>query len=307
MEHARTLVRAAAELPKPNEERLREFADSRLPGVKQRLFSSAPIYDEMEILNLTFALTRLREEMGPDRPIVRKVLGRDSPEDLAQRLVKGTALKDTAVRKELFEGGLAAVTGSTDPMILMVRLVDPDARRIRRTHEDEIESVLKKNGELLAKARFELGGTGDYPDATFTLRLTYGTVKGFENDGTQVFPITRFAGLFDRDTGKAPFNLPGSWLAARPDLNPESPMNFCTTNDIIGGNSGSPVIDKEGRVSGLIFDGNIHSLGGDYGFDGSVNRAVAVHSSALLESLGKVYGARRILDEILPPGGPSGR
>lgn len=300
MEHAKTLVRAAAELPKPNEDRLREFADSRLPGVKQRLFSSAPIYDEMEILNLTFALTRLREELGPDDPLVRKVLGRESPEGLAATLVKGTGLKDVAIRKELFAGGQTAVTGSTDPMILLMRLIDPEARAIRKTYEDEIESVLKKNGELLAKARFEIHGTGAYPDATFTLRLSYGTVRGFEHNGGKVAPVTTFAGLFDRDTGKTPFDLPASWLSARPILNLDTPMNFCTTNDIIGGNSGSPVVDKEGRVSGLIFDGNIYSLGGDYGFDETVNRAVAVHSSALLESLGKVYGARRILDELRP-------
>ena len=300
MEHARTLVRAAAELPKPNETRLREFADSRLPNLKQRLFSSAPIYDELEVLNLTFALTRLREEMGPDDPLVRKVLGRESPGDLAESLVKGTSLKEVATRKQLFEGGAAAVAASTDPMIALARLIDPDARAIRKTFEDEVESVLKKNGELLAKARFELYGTGAYPDATFTLRLSYGTVKGFEEDGRQVNPITRIAGLFDRDTGKDPFNLPASWLSVKGSLNQDTPMNFCTTNDIIGGNSGSPVIDKEGRVSGLIFDGNIHSLGGDYGFDESVNRAVAVHSAAVLEALDKVYGAKRILDEIMP-------
>lgn len=300
MAHARTLVRAAAELPKPNEERLREYADSRLPALKQRLFSKAPIYDELEVLNLTFALSRLREELGPDDPLVRKVLGRESPEDLAATLVKGTGLRDTAARKELFDGGQSAVNGSTDPMIALMRMIDPDARAIRKTYEDEVESVLKKNGELLAKARFELYGTGAYPDATFTLRLSYGTVKGFETDGRKVAPLTRFAGLFDRDTGKVPFSLPESWLSARSGLNLETPMNFCTDNDIIGGNSGSPVIDKEGRVSGLIFDGNIYSLGGDYGFDESVNRAVAVHSAALLEALKKVYGAKRIVDEIMP-------
>ncbi|HEY3176877.1 MAG TPA: S46 family peptidase [Candidatus Polarisedimenticolia bacterium] len=300
MGHARTLVRAASELPKPNEERLREYGDSRLPGIKQRLFSAAPIYDELEIASLTFSLTKLREDLGPDDPLVKKVLGRESPADLAASLIKGTRLKDIAFRKQLFEGGMAAIDATDDPVIRLARLVDPDARAMRKQFEDEIESVLKKNDELIARAQFEVYGTGAYPDATFTLRLSYGQVKGFEADVVPVAPLTRMAGLFDRATGKDPFALPESWLKARPSLDLNTPMNFSTTNDIIGGNSGSPVVDKEGRVSGLIFDGNIYSLGGDYGFVESVNRSVAVHSAALLEALDKVYGARRILDEIRP-------
>ena len=153
---------------------------------------------------------------------------------------------------------------------------------------------------MIGRANFEIYGTGTYPDATFTPRLSYGQVKGFGADGVAVTPVTRMAGLFDRATGQDPFVLPESWLKARPSINLNTAMNFSTTNDIIGGNSGSPVVDREGRVSGLIFDGNIYSLGGDYGFDASVNRAVAVDSSALLEALEKVYHANRILDEIRP-------
>ena len=298
--HARTLVRAADELAKPNEQRLREYADSKLPALKQRLFSSAPIYDELEIQTLTFSLSKLRQDLGPDDPLIKKVFGKSAPRELAMAAVSGSQLKDLANRKRLFEGGKAAVDASDDAMIKLARLVDPDARAIRKQYEDEIESVLKKNGELIGRANFEIHGTRTYPDATFTPRLSYGQVKGFSADGIAVTPLTRMAGLFDRATGQDPFALPASWLKARASLDLSTPMNFSTTNDIIGGNSGSPVVDREGRVSGLIFDGNIYSLGGDYSFDSSVNRAVAVHSAALLEALDKVYRATRIVDEIRP-------
>jgi hypothetical protein len=305
MEFAKTLVRASEELPKADEKRLREYADSKLPAVEQKLFSAAPIYDELEILNLEFSLTKLREELGPDDPLVKKVLGKESPRGLAKALVGGTHLKEVAVRRQLFEGGKKAVEASDDPMIRLARVIDPDARAVRKTYDDQIESVLKKNDELIARAHFAIYGTDTYPDATFTLRLSYGRVRGFPQNGNQVAPLTRMTGLFDRNTGEEPFDLPASWLAARDSLDLDAPMNLCTDNDIIGGNSGSPVIDREGRVTGLIFDGNIDSLGGDYWFDESVNRAVAVHSSALTEALEKVYGAGRILDEILP--GRTGR
>jgi hypothetical protein len=307
MEFARTLVRAAEELPKPDGKRLREFTDSKLPAVKQRLFSTAPLYDEFETLNVAFALTKLREDLGPDDPLVKKVLGKDSPRDLAASLVQGTQLKDPAVRRRLFEQGKKEVEASDDPMIRIARILDPEARAVRKTYEDEIESVLKENDERIARAHFALEGTGTYPDATFTLRLSYGQVQGFPQDGKQVAPLTDLAGLFDRATGSDPFALPERWLTARKSLSLRTPMDFCTTNDIIGGNSGSPVLDREGRVTGLIFDGNIQSLGGDYWFDESVNRAVAVHSAALVEALDKVYGAGRILDEILPGGRGRGR
>jgi hypothetical protein len=302
-EHARTLVRAAEELPKPNEQRLREFADSKLPALKQKLFSSAPIYDEFEIETLTFSLTKLREDLGPDDPLLKKLFGKSSARELATTLVSGSQLEDVANRKRLFEGGRTAVEASDDTMIKVARLVDPDTRAVRKQYEDTIESVVKKNGELIGRASFEISGTGTYPDATFTPRLSYGTVKGFPADGVPVTPVTRVAGLFDRATGEDPFILPESWVKARGGLDMNTPMNIATTNDIIGGNSGSPVVDREGRVSGLIFDGNIYSLGGDYGYDGSVNRAVAVHSAALLAALDKVYHATRIVGEIKPKGG----
>ena len=304
--HARTIVRAAAELPLPNDQRLREYADSKLPALRQKLFSGAPIYDEFEIQSLTFSLTKLREDLGPDDPLVKKVLGRSSPRDLATSLVGGTQLKDVAFRKKLFEGGSAAVESTEDTMIHLARTLEPEARAIRKQVEESIESVLKKNDELIARAQFELLGTSTYPDATFSPRVSYGRVKGFAADGRAVSPITNIAGLFDRETGNDPFALPASWTRARAALDLSTPMNFTTDNDIIGGNSGSPVIDMQARIIGLVFDGNIYSLGGDYGFDASVNRAVAVHSAALLEALDKVYGARRLLGEIRPQGSAGG-
>ena len=307
MGFARTLVRLAGELPKPNEKRLREYADSNLPAVRLKLFSAAPIYDELEVLKLAFALTKLREDLGPDDPLVKRVLGKESPRDLAGALVRGTRLQDVAVRKQIFEDGKAAVEASDDPMIRLSRLIDPDAREVRKKYEDEIESVLKRNGERIARAAFEIHGTAAYPDATFTLRLSYGQVKGFEQDGKPVAPLTTLAGLFDRSTGREPFLLPATWLSARGSLAMDTPMDFCTDNDIIGGNSGSPVLDREGRVTGLIFDGNIQSLGGDYWFDESVNRAVAVHSAVLMKALDKVYNAGRIRDEILSGRAGGGR
>jgi hypothetical protein len=297
-EQARRIVRAAEELPKPNEKRLREFVDSQLPAQKQKLLSTAPIYDELEITTLTHSLTKLREELGPDDPVVGKVLGKESPREVATRLVKGTRLKDLKFRKALFEDGEKAVSASKDPMIAFARLVEPDARAIRKTFEDDIESVSKKNHELVAKAQFAIYGTSVYPDATATLRLSFGQVRGWEEAGKPVAPVTTFAGAFDRATGRDPFALPESWLKKKSNVDLSTPLNFSSTNDIIGGNSGSPVIDKEARIVGLVFDGNIHSLGGDYAYDPKDNRMVAVHSAAIAHALDKIYGAGRIVNEL---------
>jgi Peptidase S46 len=306
--YARTLVRAAEERGKPLETRFREYRDSALPAVQQQLFSSAPIYDEFEIETLTFGLTKIREVLGADDPFVRKTLGTESPEDLATRLVKETRLKDVETRKALWEGGAAATLASKDPLILFAKAVDSDARAIRKRYEDEVEAPLKRNGELLARLRFELYGTSMYPDATFTLRLNFGTVRGWEEPGKTVTPVTVIGGAYDRATGREPFALPPSWLKAKGSLALDTPFNFASDNDIIGGNSGSPVVNAKAEVVGLIFDGNIHSLGGDYGFDLTKNRAVSVHSAALLEALAKIYGADRLVQELRPPAsGKSGR
>jgi hypothetical protein len=302
---ARTLVRAADELPKDNGERLREFSDARLPQLKQGLFSKAPIYDEFEVATLTFSLIKVREELGADHPAVKQIFGQRSPEEIAKEAVKGTKLKDVKFREELFADGKGKekIAASKDPMIALARLMDPFSRAIRKKVEDEVDGPSKKQGEQLAKAYFAVYGTGTYPDATFTLRLSYGSIKGYQDNGVEVKPLTTLAGAFERATGRAPFALPKSWLDAKPKLSLETPMDLCSTNDIIGGNSGSPVVNKEGEVIGLVFDGNIQSLGGDYGFDESVNRTVAVHSAALIEALDKIYGASRIVAEIRPAGG----
>jgi hypothetical protein len=305
---ARNLVRHGDEMAKPNGERLREFGESRLPQMKAATLVNEPIYDELEISILTWSLTQMRAELGPDHPIVKRVFGKRSPAQIATDAVKHTRLKELQVdaqgnaiggyRKALYDGGKAAVDASHDPMIELARALDPDARAIRKKVETEVDGPLKRQQELLAKARFAVYGDSRYPDATFTLRLSYGTVKGWKEGDHPVAPFTTLAGAFDRATGADPFQLPDSWVKNKRRLDLSTPMNFVTTNDIIGGNSGSPLVNRKGEVAGLIFDGNIHSLGGDYGYDPALNRAVAVDSAALLEAMDKVYGAGRLVKEL---------
>lgn len=306
--YARSLLRYGDEAAKPNAERLREYTDSRLPQFKARVLANTPVYDEFEIATLTWSLTKIREELGADHPFIKRVFGNKSPADLATAAVKGSKLKDIKTdktgaatggyRKELFDGGKAKIDASKDPMIELARAFDPDARAIRKKYETEVEGPMKKQQELLARARFAVYGDSIYPDATFTLRLSYGAVEGYNENGARVQPFSRLAGAYERHTGAEPYALPKTWLTAKPKLNLETPFNFATSNDIIGGNSGSPVVNAKGEVVGLVFDGNIQSLGGDYGFDKEVNRTVAVHSAAILEALDKVYGAKRIVDEL---------
>ena len=296
--YARALVRGAEERRKPNAERLREFTDSALPSVEQRLFSTAPVYPEFEKVKLAWSLTKLREWLGADDPFVREVLGKESPEALAGRLIAGTKLGDPTVRRALWNDGGDAVAKSDDPFIALARRIDGEARAIRKRYENEVESVIDKNSELIAAARFEKYGTSVYPDATFTQRFSFGEVKGWEEHGKWIEPFTTLGGAFARATGFDPFKLPQSWLDARERLNLAQRFNFVTTNDIIGGNSGSPMINRDGEIVGLVFDGNIESLGGDFWFDERVNRTVAVHSGAILEALHKVYKAERLAKEL---------
>jgi hypothetical protein len=305
---ARTLVRYADEAAKPNGERLKEYTDARLPQLKAGVLANRPIYDEMEIATLTWSLTKMREDLGPDHPVIKRVFGTRSPAEIAAAAVKGTKLKDLKTdkagnatggfRKELFDGGKTKVAASKDPMLELARAWDAEARAIRLKYETEVDGPLKKQQELLAKARFAVYGESIYPDATFTLRLSYGAVQGYEENGARVTPFTTIGGAFERHTGAEPFALPKSWLTAKSKLNLSTPFNFATTNDIIGGNSGSPMVNQKLEVVGLVFDGNIQSLGGDYGFDESVNRAVGVHSAAMLEALEKVYGQARLVEEL---------
>jgi len=297
--YAVTLVRASAERAKPNPERLPEYTDQSLVNVQQELVAPVPIYKDFEELNLTLMFTVIRRNLGADDPFVRKVLGNESPAQLAHRLVTGTHLEDAKVREDLYNGGRAAVGESTDAMIRFAASVDDDRRAQRKDYEARVDAPTRAATERIAKARFAVYGTSVDPDATFTARLSYGSVKGFEDaEGKFVEPYTMIEGLFHRATGAPPYALPESWLKAKASLNLSLPMNLSTTNDIIGGNSGSPLIDRDANVVGLIFDGNIFSLGGDYGYDAAKNRAIAVDSRALLEGLQKVYHMNHIVDEI---------
>jgi hypothetical protein len=256
------------------------------------------VYRDYEKLRLAWSLGKLRERLGADDPFVRLVLGAESPQQLAARLVDGTALADVAERRRLWEGGESAVAQSTDPMIELVRAIDMPAREIRSQYENDVEAVERRAAEQLAQARFERYGTGVYPDATFSLRLSYGEVRGWSERGRDIAPFTDFAGLFRRVTGAPPYALPERWLQRRGRIREATPLNFVATTDVIGGNSGSPVINRRADVVGLVFDGNIHSLGGAYWFDERLNRTVAVHSAAIVEALRRVYGADALVKEI---------
>ena len=297
--YAVTLVRASAERAKPNPERLPEYTDQSLVNVQQELAAPVPIYKDLEELDLTLMFTEIRRNLGADDPFVRKMLGNESPAQLAHRLVTGTHLEDPKVREDLYNRGRVAVGESTDPMIRFAASLDDDRRAQRKDYEARVDAPTRAAAERIAKARFAVYGTSVDPDATFTARLSYGSVKGFEDaEAKFVDPYTMIEGLFHRATGAPPYALPESWLKAKASLNLSLPMNLSTTNDIIGGNSGSPLIDRDASVVGLIFDGNIFSLGGDYGYDAAKNRAVAVDSRALLEGLQKVYHMNHIVDEI---------
>jgi len=298
---ARTLLRAAEEKPKPNGERLREFVDSNLAPLELQLFSDEPIYEDLEIVKLSDSLRLLAEEMGMENELVKKVLAGKSPRDRAAELVLGTKLKDVELRKKLYEGGARAVDASNDPMIEVARTIDAEARKYRKIFETEIDEVKRQAHAQIAKAKYALEGDSVYPDATFTLRLSYGVVKGYEEAGKQVPHETTFAGLYERSASqknRPPFDLPERWVERKSKLDLNTPFNFVCTCDIIGGNSGSPVINANAEVVGLIFDGNIQSLVLDFIFDETVARALSVHSQGIIEALRKVYDANDLADEL---------
>lgn len=296
--YARTLVRGTAERAKPNTERLREFTDASLPRIRQGLAAPAPIYPELEKLTLSFGFERMREWLGPDHPTVRTLLSKDSPDTLAESLVRNTKLGDPEQRLALWNGGLAAVDAANDPFIALARSIDAEARALRKRYENEVEAPISAAEEKIARARFKLYGTAVYPDATFTLRLNYGTVQGWTEKGRSVEPFTRLETAFARATGQAPFRIPASWERVRPKLDLSTPFNLATNNDIVGGNSGSALLNARGEVVGLIFDGNIHSISGSYWFDKAKNRSVAVHPAIMREALSQVYGADELLREL---------
>jgi Peptidase S46 len=296
--NARLLVRGAEERLKPNKDRLREFTDASLPLLQRDLFARVPVYSEFEQLTLSFSLERMREWLGPDHPVVRRLMNKESPDELATRLIAETKLDDAAFRKQLWEGGKAAVDASHDPMIELARSLDGEARAIRRQYEDEVEAPTIAAAQRIAAARFKAYGTNTYPDATFTPRLNYGTVQGWVENGATVDPFTHLDRAFERATGSSPFKIPASWMKAGSQLDLSTPFCISTSNDIVGGNSGSPLIDVSGKVVGLMFDGNIHSIAGRYWFNPENNRAVALHPAIIREALDKVYGARQLLAEL---------
>jgi hypothetical protein len=298
---AGTIEFYVAEGGKPDGERLAGFHDAQLESLRQRLFSPAPIYPSMEIARMTGALEAGLAELGPDDPLLKIVLDGRSPKETATALVNGTKLADPVFRKQLVEGGEAAVAASTDPLIVLARKLDPVRRDLIKWEEDNVQSVQQGAGEKLGKARFAVYGRTTYPDATFTLRLSYGQVKGYPMNGTEAPYKTTFYGLWDRATSfdfEGPFYLPSRYKENRGKLDLSTPLDFVSTNDIIGGNSGSPVINRNADIVGLIFDGNIESLVGDFVYDGTTNRAVAVHTAGMTEALRKLYGADRLLKEL---------
>jgi len=296
--YARLLLRGSDERVKPNDTRLREYTDSALPHIEQQLYARVPIYAEVETLTLSFSLQRMQEWLGPDHPLVRRLLARDSPESLATRVVAETRLSDAGERKRLWEGGRAAVDASRDPMIELARSIDGDARALRKQFDDDVEAPIVAASATIANERFKAFGTQVYPDATFTLRLNYGTVTGWTRDGAVVEPFTYLGRAFERANGVSPFKIPDSWMRVKERLDMRVPFCISTNNDIVGGNSGSPLIDAEGRMVGLVFDGNIDSIAGAYWFDASNNRTVVVHPAIIREALEQVYGAKALLAEL---------
>ncbi len=299
---ARVLVRAAEEKPKPNQDRVREFRDSALPSLEQQLFSTEPIYKNLDTVLLTDSLSEMQEALGKDNPDVQKVLQGKTPADAAKEMISNTKLDDVAVRKQLYEGGQAAVEASTDPLIVALRAIEPDARAARKQFDDKVDSVVRRDGANIAKARFAQSGFTQPPDATFTLRLSYGKVKGYQEQGKAIPFATNLGGAYqhaEEHGSKPPYSLPESWLKAKPKLNLKAPFNFVSTADIIGGNSGSPTVDKKGEVVGIIFDGNIESLPWNFAYSDVQARAVSVDSRGIQESLRKIYGATALADELM--------
>ena len=301
LRQAISLNRWAAEAGKPDPQRLEEYQDANAPALKLSITAAKPAYPELDRTMIAWWLTKVRECLGADDPDVRAILGRLSPEQVAAEIVDGTKLTDPQARRALLEGGAAAIGASTDPMLVFARRLDGPARAVRADYENNVKAAITQNAAAIAHAKFALGGTSGYPDATFSLRLSYGTVKGYQQDGRPVAPFTDFAGAFARATGNEPFKLPPSWLQAAGSMNQATHLDMATTNDIIGGNSGSPVINREGEAVGVIFDGNIQSLGGDFGYDPAQNRAIAVDVSALKEALSKIYYADRVARELVQP------
>ena len=299
---ARDLVRLAEEKTKPNSERLEDYRESALKSLEVKVFSPAPIYPEFEQAKLAHSLAEWKRVL-PDDPLVDRVLHGRSPVEAARQFVEGTKLADVSVRRQLAEGGREAIAASDDPMIKLALAVDAEARAVRKTYEDQVEGVERANYAVIARTRFQEKGDAVYPDATFTLRLAFGAVKGYEVDGKAIPPSTTIEGAFahaEAHGNAPPYELPPSWIKARASgtLRLDTPLNFVSTADIIGGNSGSPVVNRDNQVVGLIFDGNIQSLVLDFGYDDRQARAIAVDSRGIIEALRSIYHADRLVAEL---------
>ena len=299
--NALTIVQYVVEVKKPDGKRLDGYRESQLESLRFYLYSPAPTYPDLAQALMVDGLKESIEELGQDDPFIKAVLNGKTPEVVAREAITGSKLSDPAVRRQLIEGGEAAVAASKDPAIELARRVDPFSHENTTWQEDHVLSVVTAAGEKIGKARFALFGKSVYPDATFTLRLSYGTVTGYPMNGTEAPPMTTFYGLFDRASGfgmRPPFNLARRLLDGRAKINLATPLNFVCSCDIIGGNSGSPVINRNGEIVGLIFDGNIESLVGNYVYNEDDNRAVAVHTAGMTEALRKIYNAGALADEI---------
>jgi len=315
-QYARDLVRAAEEKTKNSDQRLREYRDSNLASLEQQLFSAVPIFKSLETATLADSLAQMRDALGEDNAVVQKTLNGRDPEEVAKQLIGGSKLDDPAVRKQLYEGGTAAIAASDDPLIVLMRNIDPDARTVRKQYEDQVDAVERRDGAVIAQARFAQTGFNQPPDATFTLRLSYGTVKGYTEKGKQIPYFTSMGGAYEHaaaHNSKPPYVLPESWLKAKPNLQLSTALDYVSTADIIGGNSGSPTVNQAGEVVGIIFDGNIHSLVWNFAFDDKEGRAVHVDSRGILEALRAVYAANPLAQELASgkapsatPGSPTG-
>lgn len=300
-EIARTLVRLAAEKQKPNSERLREYTDARLPSLELDLFSPAPIHEPLEKAKLAGSLAFLAEQLGPNHKAAQAALEGRQPQLVAEELVSGTRLREVSLRRELAEGGAEAIRSSSDPMIRLAIRVDEDAQAVRKRYEDSVQGVERLNYALIAKALFALKGKSTYPDATFTLRLSYGQPLRYADRGAGIPWATRLSGLYERASQfghKPPYRLPPRWMDGKAGLNLSKPLNFVLTTDTTGGNSGSPVVNRAGELVGLIFDGNLHSLAWTFQYEDQRGRAIAVHSEGIVEVLKNIYHARELLAEF---------
>ncbi|MFA4939297.1 S46 family peptidase [Brevundimonas sp.] len=295
---ARAIVRGTQERAKPSDQRLAEFADSRLPGVESGLFAERPTYPELEQIRLEWWLSKTREWLTVDSPHVRTLLAKESPEGLSARVVAGTKLADPAVRRALWTGGLAAVQASDDPLIQYVLSIDADARAVRAEWENKVKAPTDRASEQLAVARFAAYGDAVYPDATGTLRLTYGQVEGSDVPGQRFSAFTTFAGLWDRATGAEPFAVAPKLLAARDRIDPNAVMDMAVSTDTIGGSSGSPAINAKGEIIGANFDSTVLTQRNAYGYDRAVNRSVIVTTQAVTVALRDVYGMDHLVEEL---------